>query len=197
MLLDPYLDTQHLATFAGTRLMHETFDLVGAEILDPANSERRWTLKAFFSPVRGRALGGVRAQFSDQKGFTTFCNQRDLEVLIGLAEPGTYCPWARTDYAEPGDRDWYGLCMDEEDLADDLHDRESLFRMQSSTGILLGDIRFTRRVHMDTSSDFEEYMMLLWDCDPSTGMTPDLRLETVDGRWKRIERTRVQWKYAR
>ena len=197
MLLDPYLDKHLVVPYAGTRLLPETFDLVGAEILDPANSERRWTLKAFYAPVRGRALGGVRAKLTDQKGFTTFCNQRDLEVLVGIAEPGTYCPWAKEDYAEPGGQDWYGLFMDDDDLDDDMHDREMLLRSQSLSGILMGNLEVIRRLHIDTQYDVEELSMLLWDCDPRTGMTPDLRLETVDGRWKRVERIKVQWQYLR
>ena len=197
MIVDPFLDTHLLKIYQGTRLLQETFNLVGAEILDPENSERRWTLKAFYSPVRGRALGGIRAQLVDQKGFTTFCNQRDLEMLLGIAEPGTYCPWARTDYFEPGDREFYGLCMDDDDLADDMHEREMFFRGQSLTGILMGGVEFTRRLHIDTNNDVEDLMMLLWDCDPETGITPDMRVETVEGRWKRAERTRVRWQYVR
>jgi hypothetical protein len=197
MLLDPYLDKHLTTTYAGTRLLEETFDLVGAEILDPDNKQRRWTLKAFYAPVRGRMLGGLRAKLTDQKGFVTFCNQRDLEVLIGLAEPGTFCPWARKYYVAPGDKDWYGLVMDDDDLEDDLHDREMLLRAASPTGILLGNLEIVRRLHLDTKYDVEELNMLLWDADPETGLTPDLRLETVDRRWKRVERTRMQWEYMR
>jgi len=197
LLLDPYLDKHLTAPYAGTRLLQETFNLVGAEILDPANTDRRWTLKAFYAPVRRRALGGIRARLTDQKGFTAFCNQRDLEVLVGLAEPGTYCPWARQNYAEPGGSDWYGLLMDDDDLEDDLHDREMLLRSQSLSGILLGGLEIRRKLHLDTQYDVEELSTLLWDCDPHTGIAPDLRLETVEGRWKRIERTRIQWQYSR
>ena len=142
-------------------------------------------------------LGGLRAKLTDQKGFVTFCNQRDLEVLIGLAEPGTFCPWARKYYVAPGDKDWYGLYMDDDDLEDDLHDREMLLRAASPTGILLGNLEIARRLHLDTKYDVEELDMLLWDADPETGLTPDLRLETVERRWKRVERTRMQWEYTR
>lgn len=197
MLLNPYLDRHLTATYAGTRLLQETFDLVGAEIVDPDNKNRRWVLKAFYAPVRGRMLGGLRAKLTDQKGFVTFCNQRDLEVLIGLAEPGTFCPWAKQFYVAPGEKDWFGMAMDDDDLEDDLHDREMFLRGASPTGILMGSLEIGRRVHLDTHYDVEELNVLLWDADPETGLTPDLRLETVDRRWKRAERTKVQWEYIR
>jgi hypothetical protein len=197
MLVHPYLEREKIIPYAGTRLIQETFDLVGAQIRDPHDSSRLWTLKAFYAPVQGRALGGIRARLSDQKGFTTFCNQRDLEVLIGLAQAGTFCHWARQKYAEPGGQDWYGFFMDEDDLNDDMHDREMFLRAESPTGILLGNVEVVRRLHTDTTYDVEELDMLLWDCDPDTGLTPDLRLETVEKRWKRVERQRVQWQYLR
>lgn len=197
MLVNPYLDKHLTTTYAGTRLLQATFDLVGAQIRDPHRFERVWTLKAFYAPVSRRALGGVRAKLTDQKGFTTFCNQRDFEVLIGLAEPGTQCHWAKQTYSEPGDRDWYGFLMDEDDLDDDLHDREMLLRAESPTGILSGGVEIVRRLHLDTRFDVEELDGLLWDFDPETGLTPDLRLETVDRRWKRVERTRVEWQTVR
>lgn len=196
MIVDPYLDKHLMSTYMGTRLLQETFDLVGAQILDPANPRRIWTLQAFYAPVRGRVLGGVRARLTDQKNFVTFVNQRDLEVLLGDAEPGTWCQWARQDYQSPDSRDWYGFAMDEDDFEDDLHDREMLLRVDSPTGFLLEGELF-RRVHVDTDYDAEEYFILLWDADPETGMSPDLRLETVERRWKRVERTRYRWDHIR
>lgn len=197
MILDPYLDKHLMNTFAGTRLLQETFNLVGAQILDPANTKRVWTLQAFYAPVRGRMLGGVRARFVDQKGFSTFLNQRDLEILIGDEEPGTRCRWARQDYEDVGSPNWFGFTMDEDDLEDDLHDREMLLRAQELTPFLMtGEIQ--RRIHLDTAFDVEEYLILLWDADPETGISPDLRVETIDRRWKRVERTRYgQWDLVR
>jgi hypothetical protein len=196
MIVDPFLDKERMATYLGTRLIQERFGLVGARILDTSTPNRMWTLQAFYSPIRGRMLGGIRARLTDQKGFVTFINQRDLEVLLGMVEPGTWCQWARQDYVPPDSRDWYGFAMDEDDLEDDLHDREMLLRLNSPTEFLMeGEIN--RRVHLDESFDAEEYFILLWDADPETGISPDLRLETVDRRWKRVERTRHQWNYLR
>ena len=150
-----------------------------------------WTLQGFYAPCR-RGLGGLRAKFLDQKNFTTFLNQRDLEVLIGLVEPGSYCTWSGAAYLEPGEDGWYGFLMDEDDLVDDLHTREMFLRAQSPSGILMaGDI--TRRLHLEDGVDIEELQVLLWDTDPETGMTPDGRFETIERRWSRVERTRLLW----
>ena len=193
MILNPYTERHLLEAYQGTRLLKETFGLVGARILDPDQSEPRlWTLQALYAPLPGRALGGLRARLIDQKGFATFLNQRDLEVLLGMVEPGSWCAWAREDYAEPGDPGWYGFSFDDDDSEDDLHDREMGLRMQSLTGILMNE-GLTRRVHLGANSDLEESFMLLWDTDPETGLTPDTRLETIERRWKRFEKTRCTW----
>lgn len=191
MLLNPY--TTHVQTLPGTRILTETLGLIGAVIPDLYESSRRWTIISLYAPIAGRALSGIRAKLEDQKGFVTFCNQRDLEVLIGLAKPGDYCLWAREEYPEPRSRDFYGLCVDSEDLEDDLYDREILIRAELP-GVLPNGIELTRRIHIDGPNvDVEEFDLFLDDCDPITGLGPDLRLDTVMSRWKRVERTRLNW----
>lgn len=193
MLVNPFLDKHKLVTYPGTRLLQETFDLVGARIQDPDEPYREWTLGGFYEPVKGRSLGGIRAKCSDSKGFISFVNQRDLEVLLGLVEPGSYCYWGQRRYPEPGDQDWYGFCADEDDLRDDLMDRELLFRGQMEDGLLESGTEFYRLVHLDRRYDVQELYTLLWDMDPETGMGPDIQLDTIDRRWKRVERSRVPW----
>jgi len=191
MIVNPYAERQRVITYGGTRMIQETFGLVGAQIQDLKNPQRVWTLQGFYAPCR-RGLGGLRAKFLDQKNFTTFLNQRDLEVLIGMVEPGSYCEWSNKEYPAPYEGDWYGFMMDEDDLLDDLYTREMFLRAQSFTGILMaGDI--TRRVHLEDGVDVEELQALLWDTDPETGLTPDTRLETVNRRWSRVERIRARW----
>jgi hypothetical protein len=194
MLVNPYVDKRLIVPYIGTRLLQETFGLVGARIQDTIRPQRMWMLQAFYAPVQ-RALGGVRAKLIDQKGFITFVNQRDLEILLGIAEPGSICPWSQKRYVAPDDRAWCGFCADEEDLRDDLHDRELFLRVNSLTGIL-DNAEITRRLHLDDNHDVEELYILMWDADPETGLTPDLRIETVERRWKRVERRRVQWEQA-
>ena len=86
------------------------------------------------------------------------------------------------------------MCVDSEDLLDDLYERELRFREQYP-GILPNNLEIVRRVH-DGGTDFEEYYILLCDMDRSTGYGPDTRLETVDARWSRVERTPLKWAHA-
>jgi hypothetical protein len=140
-------------------------------------------------------LNGVRAKFLDNKGFVTFCNQRDLEVLIGIAKPGSPCHWAGTDYPDVADPGWFGFCVDEEDLDDDLLDRELRLR-EHYPGVLPSNLQVIRRVHDGGVSDREEMHMLLADMDRYTGYGPDPRLETINARWVRVERNNLLWETA-
>ena len=163
---------------------------MGSEIVDPECRSRIWSVQGFYSPIVGRALGGLRLKLVDLKGFVGFVNQRDAEVLLGIASPGTYCRWLGTDYAGPGDPGWVGLCADEEDLHDDLFERELLARSDFPPGsVLPSGLEMTRRIHGAPREDFEELMTLLWDADPRTGSAPDLRFESLEFRWKSVERT--------
>jgi len=150
-------------------------------------------VQGVFAPLEGRALGGVRTKLVDQKGFVAFCNQRDMEVLIGMALPGTYCSWAEEAYVGPEDEEWFGLCCDEEDLLDDLYEREMMLRAQVPGGVLTTELDIARRVHLTKNDDHEELFVLLGDYEPETGMFPDRRFETLERRWIRSERRRVRW----
>jgi hypothetical protein len=167
--------------------------VVGFQYKDPTTPNRTWVVQALLAPIKNRHLGGIRAKLCDDKGFITFCNQRDLEILTGIARPGDFCYWMEEHYPEMTDREWYGLCVDDEDLIDDLHERELRLREQHP-GILPTYIEIARRIH-SSGKDAEELFTLLGDVDFCTGYGPDTRLETVDRRWSRIERTPVQWAY--
>lgn len=189
MLVNPY--NAHLAVLEGSRLIRdERIDqLIGLQV--PNGDRRRtWTIQSFLLPTE-RALGGVRAKLQDQKGFISFLNQRDLEVAIGLGLPGDNCPWLGSDYVSPEDKEWVGLYADEEDLVDDLYERE-LFIRQSYPLIPEGT-SLTRHVHIERGIDVEETYVLLWDIDPCSGMSPDPRFCTILARWQRVERVRVRW----
>lgn len=173
--------------------MRNDLGVMGTKIVDPYDDERVWTVQCLYAPVSGRALGGVRAKLLDNKGFTSFCNQRDLEVLLELGTPGRYCRWAGQEYVEPGDREWYGLCADTEDLLDDLYEREMLLREAEGTGFLPPRSEIIRLIHAGDKNDAEELLILLWDMDPETGMCPDVRLSTIERRWTRVQREKVVW----
>lgn len=191
MLTNVY--AQRPATIPGTRLLEETLGVVGARIPDPHYALRVWEVQGLYLPIEGRALGGVRAKLIDQKGFITFCNQRDLEVLLGVGRPGAPIIWRDDRYVAPDDREWCGLCCDEDDLIDDLQEREMFIRAQLPSGVLIANLEMERRIHLHTSCDCEDTYLVVQDFDPETGLFPDTRLETIGRRWIRSERRRVQW----
>lgn len=197
MLVHPDRERSRLGVIAG-RFLQETFGLLGVTMADTKNRERLWQISAVYSPIRNRAIGGIRAQVTDQKGFISFINQRDLEVLLGVARPGDYCQWLGKDYVDPSDRDdWIGFAMDEEDLTDDLFGRETELRYvhYESTGnaVLPANIELIRRLHLSDGVDSEEF--LLGSGDIFRGeQYPDTRFETIRMRWTRVERTPLIWR---
>lgn len=190
MLLNPYRTKP--TTFTGTRLLQETLGILGVSLPDPTNLSRIWSIQSLFAPS-GKALGGLRIKLVDPGGFVTFTNQRDVEVLLGLGRPGDRCPWSGGTYVSPGAPGWVGFCADEDDLLDDLQEREILLRGQTSDGVLLAPLDIIRRVHLEPGEDFEEHLVLVWDGDVGTGVSPDPRLETIQQRWARVDRRRVRW----
>jgi len=174
-------------------MLSEGFGVVGLSVDDPKIFGRRWTVTKLYAPIPGRALGGVRVKLVDQKGFVTFCNQRDFELLVELARPGEWCFWANQEYPGINDPEFYGLCVDSIDLDDDLYERELDLRAQCQHHFLPSNLQLDRRIHLDATSDVEEMQMLLWDMDPETGMYPDPRLLTLSRRWSRVERRKLMW----
>jgi len=191
MLINPYRDK--LNVIPGTRFLEDALGIANTYVQDPLEPGRHWYIQWLLAPVPGRHLGGVRAKLVDTKGFITFCNQRDLEVIMRYAKPGEYCQWTGADYVGPYDEDWYGLCCDDEDLKDDLFERECRLREQLGQPYLQSGLEISRRIHHNHSQDYEELLTLLWDMDRDTGIYPDPRLETVCRRWARVERTSMMW----
>jgi hypothetical protein len=191
IITNPYRERP--TAIPGTRLLEDQFDLLGTRIPDPDLEGRVWEVQGVYEPIQGRALGGIRTKLVDQKNFVTFCNQRDLEFMLGLGKEGSYCTWADTEYVAPDDRNWCGFCCDSEDLVDDLFDREMFLRAQMPGGVLVPTNSIERRVHHRTTHDCEEQWVLISDSDPDTGYFPDLRLETLLRRWARAESVKVRW----
>lgn len=194
MLINPY--REKITTIPGTRFLEGDLGLSGHYVVDIEEPARFWRIQWLLSPIPGRALGGVRAKLIDQKDFITFCNQRDLEVLLRYGSPGQYCHWTGKNYVGVGDIDWHGLCCDEEDLTDDLHERECRLREEyAKHGYqwLPTGLEIRRRVHLGKGRDVEELYTLLWDMDKNTQAYPDPRLETIHQRWARVERNALMW----
>jgi hypothetical protein len=190
MIINPYTDKYLIRTHEGTRLLQETLGVIGATVREGPYIRRIWTVQGLYAPIPGRALGGVRARLVDQKGFVSFCNQRDLEVLLGVATPGQYCKWLGKEYLGEWDEDWIGICADDDDLLDDLHERELLLRAESMSGVLESGIELRRFYHREHKHDVDEVLQLIFDADPETGVIPDARFETVGMRWGILERRR-------
>lgn len=205
MLVHPLEDRARLATYEPTRLLQDGLGIVGCEFHDPLDKGRRWSVHQVFAPLASRMIGGVRAKVVDTRGFISFVNQRDLEVLLGMGEPGDLCPWLGSAYVEPGDPEWFGLCVDDDDLADDLLLRE--LELRAVYPVLNGcsyapspgqpEQTIARRIHLDFNRDVEELLLLRWDYDPDTKMCPDTKLETINNRWVRAERKNVRWQQLR
>jgi len=196
MLFNPYGEEGRilLQQIPGTRILQEQLGLHNASFEDPKQTGRLWTVTTAYSPLPGRTLGGVRLRVVDNKDFVSFVNQRDFELLIELAKPGDWCAWTNEYY--PGLNDevegWFGLVMDNEDLEDDLYERELYIRAQQP-GQPLQPMEISRRLHLSHGSDYEQLDALLWDADPETGLGPDPRMETLARRWSQVERNRITW----
>lgn len=193
MIVNPFQQRELLTTYAGTRLLQMDFGLIGTVVTDPFEAYREWRVHALYAPTGARAIDGIRVKLVDQKNFITFISQMDFEVLLGSGTPGKRCRWSGKIYSAPGDHDFYGMFVDDDDLMDDLYDRELILRGANITGELQMHTEILRRVHYERGVDFEELFLLLWDADPETGISPDIRFETVEKRWSRVERVRAPW----
>jgi len=189
MLVNPYAD--QLSVFAGTRILTTDFGLVGTDIIDQANERRVWTVTSVYAPIPERCLGGVRVKLVDQKGFVTFCNQRDFEVMLGMAKPGDFCRWTGREYPHPHDDAWIGFCVDKIDIQDDLYERELALRAENP--ILPSPSDIVQRIHPNMTRDYEEFWTLRGDYDFETGIGPDTRIETLYERWSRVSRDWFDW----
>lgn len=193
MLLNPARDRP--SVIPGTRILEDQLGLPGTYVHDHKEPWRHWHIQWLFAPLPRKYPGGIRAKLVDTKGFITFINQRDLEVILGHGKPGEYCHWTGKKYPNPEGEEWWGHCCDEEDLQDDLFERECSLRQgpYAQYPYLPQGLHLERRIHLDYGQDVEELHTLLWDMDPDTGQYPDPRLEMVTRRWARVERTQLSW----
>lgn len=193
MIINPSTRAHLLEPAPYSRALTIDFGLVGEVIPDPRESRRVWTLDAAYAPLRSRRVRGVRFRAYDQLGFVSFIEQLQLEVLLGIGEPGERCQWAGILYPHPDDIDsFFGFVMDDEDMADDMHSIELAARQ--GIDVLPPGSFVERKLHKDHGEDFIEGWTLVWDGDPETGVSPDIRIETVCTRWHRAEQRRVRWK---
>lgn len=202
MLINVYRERP--VAIPGTRVLNRALGIEGYQFVDPFDAKRVWKTERVYMPVPGRAIGGIRVKLRDQKGFITFCNQRDLEVLLNVAQPGELCGWLDDEYVGPTDAAWLGLACDDEDLQDDLYERECLLRQQledeymrgenpNYCGVITANDQLARRVHVEKHYDVEDLFVLIADYNYDTGQAPDVSFEGVGRRWMLAERKRVRW----
>jgi hypothetical protein len=199
MIVNPFQKPSSVFETLGGRMLKETFGLVGCQITDPHNPKRIWTITSIYAPIPNRQIGGIRAYVVDQKGFVSFINQRDLEVLLGLGKPDEYCRWLGKDYVDPHNQsEWVGFMMDEEDLCDDLFSREQelrLIQQEVSGGVLLpSGLEINRSIHLDRGTDCKELLYGLGDQAAYDSGGNSLDINTLGCRWSRVERERVEWR---
>lgn len=179
MIVHPYNTT--LAVFPKTRLLKETFGLVGATIVEPAKGAK-WTIHGFYAPIPARALGGIRARVLLNNGMVSFVNQRDLEVLLGDERPGAQCRWATGAYAHPEEKDWCGFCVDADDGYDDLLERE-LFIRGMNQGLIPDSATIQRTLYSAPDQQIRQNFMAKAN-RPNT-----CDISGLDERWLRLYAT--------
>lgn len=187
-----------------SRLLSDDFGLVGQQLHDPHHKGRYWKIVGIYAPVSDQGVrAGIRARvidgnsMEDGDAFVSFINQRDLEVLLGVRDPGDWCVWLGEEYVSHEHYKWYGFCCDQLDLNDDLQARELSLRaaqLELSGSVLLPTgLEITRLVHRGKHDDIEELLQMAGDFDRGTGQYPDMKLETIDTRWVLLDKQGVRW----
>lgn len=194
MIINPYAHKERLKPIEGTRILAEDFGLLRRLIEDTQNAERTWRIVGVYAPLKARSVQGLRVKVVDEQGFITFVEQMQLEVLLGLGRPNTLCAWSGKMYRDVEHQLFDGFVMDDDDLIDDLLDREHIIRASCTNGVIPESGTITRKVHLADGEEFEDTLIMLYDGDRSTGLHPDYRQDTLMNRWSRSERTRCNWK---
>ena len=194
MIINPFQHKERLKPIPGTRILPEDFGLLRTLLEDTVNPARLWRVVGVYSPLSARSAAGLRVKVIDEQGFITFVEQMQLEVLLGEGRPGELCPWSGKRY-QPSDHHMFdGFVMDDDDLLDDLLDREHILRASCVNGVIPNTANITRKVHLGDGEEFEDTLIMLYDGDQETGLHPDYRQDTLMNRWSRSERNRARWK---
>lgn len=186
MIVHPSRDVHSLVTIPGTRVLREDFNLIGHRLNDARVDGGAWIITNVYAPLNGRRPKGIRAKLENPKtGTVTFIEQIYLEVALGLQRAGTYCAWAAMEYPSPGTPTFHAMVCDEDDLTDDLYDREVLLR-DGPEPLELGT-QMERHIQPEPGLELTEVLVLVSD-QRDDGSSPDLRFTTVERRWRRVEK---------
>ena len=195
-IVSPELAVSRLRVSDSSMILFLKHDCIGKSVRDPDNKSRLWTVRDAFAPEEDVAAGnslGVRFRCIDARGFVTFINQRDLEVLLGYGKPGERIPWSDNRYYVSvfSEAHWVGFQVQKWDSLNDLHLRETAIRIDRGYGnapIPMG-ATITRLIHMRDGQDLEVKFTCVGNADRHSGYGPDTQFGSVEYRWNCVEKT--------
>lgn len=192
MIINPCMDERATNVIVGSRMLADPLGLIGVTVMDPPYPRHTWMVTAVFAPIEGRRLGGIRVRVRDtRRDVAGFINQRDLEVMLGLADPGHGCLWmGRSEYyADPSTPAWMGVCMDVSDMQDDMHLREwtirnDLHRTEGSDIMPVG-LETRRRLWLGAGDVRDQVIYVYQDRLDEYG-EPNRDWDRVEERWRHV-----------
>ena len=174
-IYDPSVDV--LKTLGASRRVDSMMEVLDMQFQCPSNVKRTWTVKGVYAPVPNYRIGGVRLLVEDQKKVKSVVNQRDAELLLGLAKPG--------------DPTWVGLTVTADDLQDIIMDQEAWARYSSysrGTGLSIEAGRTFGLYLYDGDVTTRQMWRFVGDSNPI-----DFSLEGMSQRWTRDKAERQVW----
>lgn len=188
-IYDPAVDV--FKTLGASRRVDSMMEVLDREFPCPSNARRIWRVTGVYAPTPQYRIGGIRLRIEDQKKVASFINQRDAEVLLGLAKPGTFCQWHGGTYAKPGDPTWVGPTVTADDLADIVLDLETWARYSSHTrgqGLSIQSGRQFAVLLYDGDTDQKQTWRFIGDATPL-----DFSLEGLAHRWQKDRSEKQAW----
>lgn len=176
-----------LDVFQGSRILKKDFNLIGHKIYD--RDDDPWVIQGVYCPLTTRKPSGIRVKaklFNAAVDIFSFVDQFYLEPLIdsaGCAE-GRMCDWAGRRYIAKNDAAFHAFVTDEDDLADDLFDRELMIRAAHRR--IPDGTSVCRYAQLEPGEIVEETWHLIHDGPDSPSV------EGIEERWKRSERKRYR-----
>jgi len=187
MIVHPTRDRHLMGIIPGSRILKETFNLIGHEIVDRQTPGGKWLISGVYAPIAGRKPQGIRVKVTNpMTQAVTFVEQLYLEVALSIAEPGSYCLWSQSAYPAPGSSSFHALVCDDDDLEDDLYDRELIYRDLPDP--LPEGSTIERTYQSEPGAVFHEILTLV--NGPANRGPNSLGIQNIDARWKRVERSR-------
>lgn len=167
-----------------SRRLGGLLEIQDREFPDPRNPDRIWVVTGAFWKIQVSQIPGLRIEIRDQKDFISLINQRDAEVLLGLARPGEVSSWLGERYIAPLMPGWVGPGVDAEGFKDLLYDmecaeRHSALRRTGSASLRSGMVA-TLRVHVSNQD-----VLCSFELNENILSSERLGFQDIDKRWRR------------